>query len=114
VYTVPEISTIGMSLEAARGAGFSAVSGIAKYAANGKALAEGEDEGFVQLVADGVSGRVLGAQIVGARAVELIAVVRPFLAAGANVNEIADVVFSHPTLSEVIRSAAEVTESKLK
>ena len=113
VYTLPEIATVGMSVDEAKEVGWDAVAGVAKYAGNGKALAGGETEGFAQLVADKASGRLLGAQIIGAHAVELIAILRPFLVHEAKVKEIADAVFAHPTLSEVIKAAAEVTEGKM-
>jgi dihydrolipoamide dehydrogenase len=114
IYTDPEIALVGLTAQAAKDAGFATVTGIAKYAGNGKALAEGEEEGFVQLVAEASTGRLLGAQIFGARAVELIAILRPFITAQQSVAALADAVFAHPTLSELIKAAAEVTHSKLK
>jgi len=114
IYTMPEIAIIGMSADDAKKQDIAAVAGIAKYSANGKALAEGESEGFVQIVAEVHTGEVLGAQIVGAKAVELIAVLTPFMTQKATVADIADTVFAHPTLSEVIKLAAEVCLGKLK
>jgi len=114
IYTSPEVATIGLSVDAAREAGIATVTGIAKYAANGKALAEGEGEGFVQIVADADSGTLLGAQIVGAKAVELIAVFIPYVAGRRPVSDIAQAVFAHPTLSEVIKAAAEMTQAQLR
>ena len=114
IYTTPEIAVIGMSADDAKKQGIAAVTGIAKYSANGRALAEGETEGFAQVVAEAHTGQVLGAQIVGAKAVELIAIITPYMAANASVADIADTVFAHPTLSEVIKLAAEVAQSKLK
>ncbi|MCL2402863.1 MAG: dihydrolipoyl dehydrogenase [Coriobacteriia bacterium] len=114
IYTVPEIATVGMGADEAKKQGIAAVTGIAKYSANGKALAEGESEGFVQIVAHAETGEVLGAQILGAKAVELIAIVTPFMANKATVIDIADSVFAHPTLSELIKLAAEVCAGKLK
>ncbi|MCL2379742.1 MAG: dihydrolipoyl dehydrogenase [Coriobacteriia bacterium] len=113
IYTAPEVATIGLSVADAKQRGITPAAGIAKYAANGKALAEGEPDGYVQIVADTSTGRVLGAQIVGAKAVELITVFIPYLENRAHVNEIAHAVFAHPTLAEVIKLAAEVTASKL-
>jgi len=113
IYTTPEIAVIGMSADDAKQKGIATVAGIAKYSANGKALAEGVSDGYVQIVADADSGVVLGAQIVGASAVELIAVVTPFMAQRASVSDLAHTVFAHPTISEVIRLAAEVCEAKL-
>ena len=114
IYTTPEIAIIGMSADDAKQAGIAAVAGIAKYSANGKALAEGESEGFVQLICEATTGELLGAQIVGAKAVELIAIVTPYLEQKRTVADIAHTVFAHPTLSEVVRLAAEVCVGKLK
>jgi len=114
IYTVPEIATIGMSADDAKKKDIAAVTGIVKYSANGKALAEGEPEGFVQLVADARTGRVLGAQILGAKAVELIAIVAPFMASDATVSDVADSIFAHPTLSELIKLAAEICAGKMQ
>ncbi|MDR1413065.1 MAG: dihydrolipoyl dehydrogenase [Actinomycetes bacterium] len=113
VYTLPEVAVVGLSPAAAQAAGIKAVSGVAKYAGNGKALAEGEGEGFVQLVADKSSGALLGAQIVGAKAVELIALLSQALAEGAGVDVLAQRVYAHPTLSELVKSAARIVKGKL-
>jgi dihydrolipoamide dehydrogenase len=114
VYTLPEIATVGLTADAAKTAGLTAVTGIAKYAGNGKALAEGEEDGFVQLVAEATTGKLLGAQIVGAKAVELIAILRALMIEASTVDALAGAVFAHPTLSEVIKAAALVTQAKLK
>jgi len=114
IYTTPEIAVIGISADDAKQKGIDAVSGIAKYSANGKALAEGDSDGFVQIVATAQTGQILGVQIVGAKAVELIAIITPFMTQKATVTDLANTVFAHPTLSEVIKLAAEVCEGKLK
>jgi dihydrolipoamide dehydrogenase len=114
IYTSPEIASIGIGPDDAKKKDIAVVSGIVKYSANGKALAEGETDGFVQMVACLETGRILGAQIMGAKAVELIAIVAPFMAAKVSVSDLADTVFAHPTLSELIKMAAEVCAEKLK
>lgn len=114
IYTSPEIASVGMSSACAKAAGISTVSGIAKFAGNGKALALGEDQGFVQILAEAQTGEVLGAQIVGTKAGELIAVITPYLERKAVVSDIADTVFTHPTLSETIKVAAQAACGKLK
>ncbi len=76
-----------------------------KFAGNGKALAEGHAEGFVQIVAEKGTGRILGAQIVGPGAAELIQEISVPMSAGMTVQQVGHSVFGHPTLSEVIKFA---------
>lgn len=113
VYTTPEVATVGLSAAAAKEAGLRAVSAIAKYSGNGRALAEGAADGFVQLVADADTGCLIGAQLVGQAAVELIAVPTLAVAQQLPVSALAHTVFAHPTLAEVIKTAAETLLTKL-
>jgi len=106
VYTFPEIAVIGSSRDGAKEAGLDVVQSVSKYAANGKALGEGEAEGFVQIVAEKGTGRVVGCQIVGPHAVETIHEVAVAKRHGLTVRDIAETVHAHPTVSEVIKSAA--------
>jgi dihydrolipoamide dehydrogenase len=105
VYTFPEVGTIGSSRDSAKAAGLDAVQAVAKFAGNAKALAEGEDEGFVQIVAETGSGAILGCQIVGPHAVELIEEVAVAKRGGLTVRDVAETVHAHPTASEVVRLA---------
>ncbi len=105
VYTEPGIGVVGMSRDSAKEKGLDAVQVVMKFAGNGKALAEGHAEGFVQIVAENGSGRILGAQIVGPGAAELIQEVSIPMSAGMTVAEVGHSVFGHPTLSEVIKFA---------
>ena len=86
--------------------------GRLKFAGNGKALAEGHADGFVQLVAENGTGRILGCQIVGPHAAELIQEVSIPMAAGMTVAELGHCVFGHPTVSEVIMFAAREAAEK--
>ena len=72
VYTFPEVAVVGSSRDSAKERGIDAVQAVAKFAANGKALGEGEADGFVQVVAEKGTGRIVGCQIVGPHAVEII------------------------------------------
>lgn len=105
VYTFPEVATVGSSRDAAKERGIDAVQAIAKFAANGKALGEGESDGFVQVVAEKGSGRIVGCQIVGPHAVETIHEVAVAMRHGLTVGQLAETVHAHPTVSEVIRMA---------
>ena len=105
VYTEPGIGVVGSSRDSAKERGLDVVQVVMKFAGNGKALAEGHAEGFVQIVAEMTSGRVVGAQIVGPSAAELIQEISIPMSAGMNVAQIGHSVFGHPTLSEVIKFA---------
>jgi dihydrolipoamide dehydrogenase len=106
VYTFPEIGVVGVTRDDAKKAGLDAVQATAKMAANGKALGEGEADGFVQMVAERGSGRILGCQIVGPHAVEIIHEVALAMRHGLSVSDIAETVHAHPAVAEVIRTAA--------
>jgi dihydrolipoamide dehydrogenase len=106
VYTFPEIGIVGRTRDAAKEDGLDAVQAVSKSSANGKALGEGEADGFVQLVAEKGTGRILGCQIVGPHAVETIHEVALAMRHGLTARDIAETVHAHPTVSEVIRSAA--------
>jgi dihydrolipoamide dehydrogenase len=106
VYTFPEVAVVGSSRDSARERGIDAVQAVAKFAANGKALGEGEGEGFVQLVAEKGTGRIVGCQIVGPHAVEIIHEVAVAMHHDIDVRHLAETVHAHPTVSEVVKSAA--------
>ncbi len=106
VYTFPEVAVVGSSRDSAKARGIDAVQAVAKFAANGKALGEGEGEGFVQLAAEKGTGRIVGAQIVGPHAVEIVHEVALAMRHGIGVRELAETVHAHPTVSEVVRFAA--------
>lgn len=113
VYTIPEIGIVGMTADKAKEQGIDALSVVAKYAGNGKALAENDAEGFAQLVVAKESGALLGAQILGAHSVELIHEVSHAIDAGVTAELLAEPVYAHPTVSEVIKAAAEMAVEKL-
>jgi dihydrolipoamide dehydrogenase len=106
VFTDPEIGTVGMTEQEAADAGFEPVVGQMGMRASGRALTLDEDEGFVRIVADANSEFVLGAQIVGPEASELIAEVSLAIEMGATLEDIAATIHTHPTLSEAVMEAA--------
>jgi len=105
VYTEPGIAVVGSSRDSAKEKGLDVVQVVMKFAGNGKALAEGHAEGFVQIVAEMETGRIVGAQIVGPSAAELIQEISIPMRAGLTVAQVGHSVFGHPTLSEVIKFA---------
>jgi dihydrolipoamide dehydrogenase len=114
VYTQPGVGVVGWTRDGAKDRGIDAVQAVAKFTGNGKALAEGEAEGFVQIAAEKGTGRILGAQIVGPDAPELIQEISVPMAAGMTVAELGESVFGHPTLSEVIMYAARDAARKCR
>jgi len=105
VYTEPGIGVVGSTRDGAKERGVDCVQVVMKFAGNGKALAEGHADGFVQIVAENATGRIVGAQIVGAGAAELIQEISVPMAAGMTVAQVGHSVFGHPTVSEVIKFA---------
>jgi len=105
VFTDPELATVGMTEAEAEEAGFSPVVGRFPFAASGRALSMDEGEGFVRVVADDESGFVLGGQIVGPEASELVAEVTLAIEMGARLEDVVATVHTHPTLAEAVREA---------
>ncbi|UPV75759.1 dihydrolipoyl dehydrogenase [Halorussus limi] len=107
VFTDPEIGTVGMTEAEAEEQGFEPAVGEFPFNASGRALTTGHAEGFVRIVADEPSGFLLGAQIVGPEASELIAEMGLAIEMGATLEDVAATIHTHPTLSEAVMEAAE-------
>jgi dihydrolipoamide dehydrogenase len=112
VYTFPEIAVVGSSRDSAKERGLDVVQAVSKYAANGKALGEGESEGFVQIVAEMKTGTIVGCQIVGPHAVETIHEVALAKRHRLTVRDVAETVHAHPTVSEAIKLACADAAAK--
>ena len=106
VYTFPEVGVVGSSRDSAKERGLDVVQAVSKFTANGLALGEGEADGFVQMVAEKGTGRIVGCQIVGPHAVEIIHEVALAMRHKLTVRDIAETVHAHPTVSEVVKLAA--------
>jgi dihydrolipoamide dehydrogenase len=107
VFTDPEIATVGLTEEQAADRGFEPAVGKFPFNASGRALTTGESDGFVRVVADEDSGFVLGAQIVGPEASELIAELALAVEMGATLEDVASTIHTHPTLAEATMESAE-------
>jgi len=107
VFTDPEIGTVGLTEAEAEEDGFDTVVGEFPFRASGRALTTGESDGFVRVVADEESGFLLGAQIVGPEASELIAELGLAIEMGATLEDVAATVHTHPTLAEAVMEACE-------
>ena len=107
VFTEPEIGVVGLSPEAAAEGGLDPVVGRFPFRTNGRALTTGTSAGFVRIVADGETGTVVGGQVVGPEASELIAEIGLTVETDATLEAVADTIHTHPTLSEAVMEAAE-------
>ena len=106
VYTFPEVASVGKTEEELKKDGVSYNAGKFPFTANGRAKANGTTDGFVKILADAQSDRVLGVHIVGADAGNLIAEVAVAMEFGASSEDIARTCHAHPTLTEAVKEAA--------
>lgn len=106
MYTFPEMASVGVTEEEALEKFGHAMIGRFPFAANGRAVLSGADQGFVKLIAEPHTGCIVGATIVGPEAGHLIAEAALAIQMEATLEEIAETVHAHPTLSEAIREAA--------
>ncbi|RAP28392.1 Dihydrolipoamide dehydrogenase [Brevibacillus laterosporus] len=113
-FTDPELATVGYTEERAKAEGMEVKAAKFPFSANGRALALNAKEGFVKLVARKEDGLLVGAQIVGSGASEMIAEMGLALEASMTVEDIALTIHAHPTLGEVTMEAAEALLHKLK
>ncbi len=106
VYTWPEAASVGATEEALREAGSAYRVGKFPFTANGRARAMGETEGFVKLLADEKTDRLLGAHIIGPDAGTLVAELVTAIEFGASAEDVARTSHAHPSLSEAVKEAA--------
>ncbi|WP_391120673.1 dihydrolipoyl dehydrogenase [Psychrobacillus sp. L3] len=107
-FTDPEMATVGLNEAQAKEQGFDVAAGKFPFGANGRALALNATDGFVKLVSRKEDGLLLGAQIVGQGASDMIAELGLAIEAGMTVEDIAMTIHAHPTLGEIAMEAAEV------
>ncbi len=107
IFTDPEAAAVGLSEERAKEEGYEVLVGRFPYAALGKALGMNAPDGFFQVIADAKSRRIIGVQIVGAEAADLISEAAVAVQHGLALEAIADAVHPHPTLPEGLKEAAE-------
>ena len=106
VYCHPQVASFGYTKEAAREEGFKVTVGKFPFLANGKALGLAERDGFVKIVAEENTGKILGASLVGPEVTELLPELTLAQVNGLTVEDIARNIHAHPTLSEAIQEAA--------
>jgi dihydrolipoamide dehydrogenase len=106
VYTHPEIAWVGETEQALKASGVSYRSGVFALAASGRARAMGDTDGFIKLLADAQTDRLLGAHMIGPHCSELIAEAVIAMRLGGSAEDLALTIFAHPTLSECVHEAA--------
>jgi len=112
IYTYPEVASVGKTEEELKEAGVNYVVGNFPFAANSRARANGSSEGFVKVLADKDTDRILGAHILGPNAGEMIAEAVLGMEYGASSEDIARTCHAHPTLSEAFKEACMDTYDK--
>jgi dihydrolipoamide dehydrogenase len=106
IYTEPEVASVGLGEDAAKAKGIAIHVGKFNFAANGRAIATDATDGFVKIIADAKTDRLLGCQIVGRAAGELISEVVAHMEYGGSAEDLARTIHAHPTMSEAIKEAA--------
>ena len=110
VYTWPEVATVGRSEEDLKAAGIAYKTGKFPFSANARARANADTEGFVKILADAKTDRVLGVHIIGPDAGTMIAEAVIAMEYGASAEDIARTCHAHPTLNEAVKEAALAAE----
>ena len=106
VFTMPEAATVGMTEEEAEAAGIAVRSLKSMFRANGKAVSMDDADGFCKLLVSEQDGRLLGCHLFGPHSADIIQEVAALLAKRATLADLQDIIHAHPTLGEVIQSAA--------
>ncbi|MBW8727765.1 MAG: dihydrolipoyl dehydrogenase [Inquilinus limosus] len=112
VYTWPEVASVGRSEEELKQAGVAYKAGKFPFLANGRARAMNATDGFVKILADAKTDRVLGVHIIGAEAGTIIAECVLAMEFGASAEDIARTCHAHPTLNEVVKEAALAVDGR--
>ena len=114
IYTWPEVATVGLSEEQAKDQGLDYKAGSFPFMANGRAKAMACTDGFVKIISDKKTDRVIGVHIIGPRASDIICEAVVAMEFGASTEDIARSFHAHPTLAEVIREAALAVDKQAR
>ncbi|MBN9468438.1 MAG: dihydrolipoyl dehydrogenase [Bosea sp.] len=112
VYTAPEVAAIGKTEEELKAAGIAYKVGKFPFTANGRARAMRHTDGFVKVLADAATDRVLGCHIIGPHAGDLIAEVTVLMEFGGSAEDLARTCHAHPTLAEAVKEAALAVDKR--
>lgn len=105
VYTWPEVASVGLGEDGAKAQNLAVNVGKFNFAANGRAIGAAATDGFVKIIADAKTDRILGAQILGANAGELISEVVTHMVYGGSAEDLGRTIHAHPTFSEAVKEA---------
>ncbi len=105
VYTDPEVASVGLGEDAAKAAGIAINVGRFNFAANGRAIAADATDGYVKIIADAKTDKILGAQILGRNAGELISEIVTHMEYGGSAEDLGRTIHAHPTMSEAVKEA---------
>ena len=106
IYTHPEIASVGKTEEQLKADGDAYNVGLFPFAANGRAMAAADTDGFVKIIADAETDRILGAHIIGPNAGDLCQQIVVAMEFGSSAEDIGMMVFAHPSISEAVHEAA--------
>jgi dihydrolipoamide dehydrogenase len=106
IYTEPEVASVGLGEDAAKAKGLAINVGKFNFAANARALANDAGDGYVKIIADAKTDKILGAQILGKNAGELISEIVTHMEYGGSAEDLARTIHAHPTMSEAVKEAA--------
>lgn len=106
IYTHPEIASVGKTEQALKAEGIAINIGVFPFAASGRAMAANDTTGFVKIIADAKTDRILGGHVIGPSAAELVQQIAIAMEFGSSAEDIGMMIFSHPTLSEAVHEAA--------
>ncbi len=112
IYTAPEIAWVGKTERQLKEEGVAYRSGKFPFAYNGRALGRDEPEGFIKMLADAKTDRILGVHAIGGQASELIAEAVVAMEFGASSEDIGRICHAHPSMSEVMREAALAVDKR--
>ncbi len=110
VYTHPEVAAVGRTEDSLRQEGLPIKTGTFFFKGNGRALAQGDTDGLVKIIAHQDTDRILGVHIIGPQAGDLLAEAVAAMEFGASSEDLARICHAHPTLSEVLKEAALNTD----
>ncbi len=112
IYTFPEVASVGKSEEELKAAGVAYRAGKFPFTANGRAKANKQTDGFVKILADAATDRVLGVHIIAAQASEMIAEAAVLMEFGGSAEDLARTCHAHPTLTEAVKEAAMAVDKR--
>lgn len=107
IYTSPEVASVGFTEEEAKGKGYSVKTGKYPMLGNSKTILSGDERGYIKVVCDSTSNRILGAQMICARATDMINELSTAIVNGLTTDDLSRVIRPHPTYGEAITEAIE-------